>query len=159
MTIQQSRGYSFESHIVKRFNAIPNWKALRLGSPSVALPDVLAVNDEEKSMVIIEAKSRQSSSADIPPDQLQRCLGFAKLFGLYYHSIVVAFKFINKETKFDSRTKREYYYDATEIVSYYDNTPIDESLPTIRCHRDGSTFVVENGHRKPITFLQYTFPC
>jgi len=41
--IRRQRGYHWEDTIVKRFNTLDDWKAFRLGSPSVALPDVLAV--------------------------------------------------------------------------------------------------------------------
>jgi len=153
MTIQQSRGYSFERTLVKRFNSVPHWNALRLGSPSVALPDVLAVNDNEKTIIVIEAKERQSSSADIPPDQLQRCLTFMNRFGLYEKRLIVAaFKFINKETKYDSHTKREYYFDATSIVR--------DPIPTLRCRRDGSTFKSYGTNDiTPITLPYYNLPC
>ena len=38
---RRQRGYTWENTLVKRFNSIKSWKAFRLGSPSVALPDVL----------------------------------------------------------------------------------------------------------------------
>jgi len=38
--IRRQRGYHWEDTIVKRFNALDDWKAFRLGSPSLALPDV-----------------------------------------------------------------------------------------------------------------------
>ena len=37
--LRRQRGYHWEDTLVKRFNALENWKAFRLGSPSVALPD------------------------------------------------------------------------------------------------------------------------
>ena len=42
---RRQRGYQWENTLVKRFNSVENWKAFRLGSPSVALPDVLVVSD------------------------------------------------------------------------------------------------------------------
>ena len=48
-----------------------NWKAFRLGSPSIALPDVLAVNTEESTIFTIEAKSGTSTSLPVPADQIQ----------------------------------------------------------------------------------------
>jgi len=42
---RRQRGYNWEDTLVKRFNATNSWKAFRLGSPSVALPDVLTVNN------------------------------------------------------------------------------------------------------------------
>ena len=43
---RRQRGYNWEDTLVKRFNSMDNWKAFRLGSPSVALPDVLCVNND-----------------------------------------------------------------------------------------------------------------
>ena len=43
---RRQRGYNWEDTLVKRFNKLQNWKAFRLGSPSVALPDILCVNNE-----------------------------------------------------------------------------------------------------------------
>ena len=42
---RRQRGYQWEDTLVKRFNSLEGWKAFRLGSPSVALPDVLVVNN------------------------------------------------------------------------------------------------------------------
>ena len=54
---RRQRGYNWEDTLVKRFNKIENWKAFRLGSPSVALPDILCVNNEDSEIFTIEAKS------------------------------------------------------------------------------------------------------
>jgi len=48
--LRRQRGYHWEDTIVKRFNGTTNWRAFRLGSPSIALPDVLAVNTEESKI-------------------------------------------------------------------------------------------------------------
>ncbi len=53
---RRQRGYNWEDTLVKRFNSMDNWKAFRLGSPSVALPDVLCVNNEDSVIFTIEAK-------------------------------------------------------------------------------------------------------
>ena len=53
---RRQRGYNWEDTLVKRFNSMDNWKAFRLGSPSVALPDILCVNNEDKILFTIEAK-------------------------------------------------------------------------------------------------------
>ena len=52
---RRQRGYNWEDTLVKRFNAVKYWKAFRLGSTSVALPDVLAVNNPESIIFTIEA--------------------------------------------------------------------------------------------------------
>ena len=61
--MRRQRGYQWEDTIVKRFNATENWKGFRLGSPSVALPDVLAVNTKKSTIYTIEAKSGTTTSA------------------------------------------------------------------------------------------------
>ena len=55
--IRRQRGYHWEDTLVKRFNKLDNWKAFRLGSPSVALPDILSLNNEDSIIFTIEAKS------------------------------------------------------------------------------------------------------
>ena len=55
---RRQRGYNWEDTLVKRFNSLENWKAFRLGSPSVALPDVLVVNNIVSTIFTIEAKIR-----------------------------------------------------------------------------------------------------
>ena len=54
---RRQRGYQWEDTLVKRFNSLEGWKAFRLGSPSVALPDVLVVNNKKSVIFTIEAKS------------------------------------------------------------------------------------------------------
>jgi len=54
---RRQRGYNWEDTLVKRFNSVKSWKAFRLGSPSVALPDVLTVNNVESTIFTIEGKS------------------------------------------------------------------------------------------------------
>ncbi|HZS73109.1 MAG TPA: resolvase, partial [Candidatus Nitrosotalea sp.] len=54
---RRQRGYNWEDTLVKRFNAVDGWKAFRLGSPSVGLPDILAVSTRENVIYTIEAKS------------------------------------------------------------------------------------------------------
>ena len=80
---RRQRGYQWEGTIVKRFNSADNWKAFRLGSPSIALPDVLAVNTGNSTIFTIEAKSGTSTSLPVPADQIQRCLEWVKTFDIY----------------------------------------------------------------------------
>ncbi len=47
---RRQRGYNWENTIVKRFNGLKDWKAFRLGSPSVALPDVLVVSTKNNTI-------------------------------------------------------------------------------------------------------------
>ncbi len=66
---RRQRGYFWEDTLVKRFNALDGWKAFRLGSPSVALPDILAVNNESSTIFTIEAKSGTAARLPVPFDQ------------------------------------------------------------------------------------------
>ena len=54
---RRQRGYQWEDTLVKRFNKMDGWKAFRLGSPSVALPDILSVNNKDSILYTLEAKS------------------------------------------------------------------------------------------------------
>jgi len=69
--MRRQRGYHWEDTIVKRFNNTTEWRAFRLGSPSIALPDVLAVNNENEELFTIEAKSGTSTSLPVPADQIE----------------------------------------------------------------------------------------
>ena len=80
---RRQRGYNWEDTLVKRFNSLNNWKAFRLGSPSVALPDILAVSSQESTIYTIEAKSGTGTTLRVPNDQILRCLRWTKTFDLY----------------------------------------------------------------------------
>ena len=92
---RRQRGYHWEDTIVKRFNALKDWKAFRLGSPSVALPDVLVVSTKNNTIFTIEAKSGTGTTLQVPFDQIIRCLKWTDTFQLYRKRIVIlAFKFL-----------------------------------------------------------------
>ena len=80
---RRQRGYNWEDTLVKRFNAIKSWKAFRLGSPSVALPDVLTVNNVKSTIFTIEAKSGTGTTLHVPFDQIERCLSWIDNFRVY----------------------------------------------------------------------------
>src|SRR3990167_1570230 len=95
---RRQRGYNWEDTLVKRFNSAENWKAFRLGSPSVALPDVLAVNTQNSMIFTIEAKSGTSTSLPVPADQIERCQRWIKTFDIYKdRKVILAFKFLSKK--------------------------------------------------------------
>ncbi len=111
---RRQRGYQWEDTLVKRFNTSSDWKAFRLGSPSIALPDVLAVNTEDSTIFTIEAKSGTSTSLPVPYDQIERCLEWIKTFDIYKkRHVLLAFKFLSKKRlgvgKYESRELREFY--------------------------------------------------
>ena len=128
---RRQRGYQWEDSLVKRFNSSSNWKAFRLGSPSIALPDVLAVNTEDSSIFTIEAKSGTTTSLPVPYDQIERCLEWIKTFDIYKkRQVLLAFKFLSKKRigvgKYQSRELREFYkiwdesLDITDCVCTYE---------------------------------------
>ena len=95
---RRQRGYNWEDTLVKRFNSSENWKAFRLGSPSIALPDVLAVNTAKSALFTIEAKSGTSTSLPVPADQIERCQRWVDTFDIYQdRKVVLAFKFLSKK--------------------------------------------------------------
>jgi len=128
---RRQRGYQWEDTIVKRFNSTDNWKAFRLGSPSIALPDVLAVSTQNDAIFTIEAKSGTSTSLPVPADQIERCLSWIKTFDIYKkRNVLLAFKFLSKKRidigKYESRELREYFkiwdesLDITDCVCTYE---------------------------------------
>ena len=128
---RRQRGYQWEDTIVKRFNSTDSWKAFRLGSPSIALPDVLAVSTENDAIFTIEAKSGTSTSLPVPADQIERCLSWIKTFDIYKkRNVLLAFKFLSKKRidigKYESRELREYFkiwdesLDITDCVCTYE---------------------------------------
>jgi len=128
---RRQRGYQWEDTIVKRFNGTNSWKAFRLGSPSIALPDVLAVSTDNNAIFTIEAKSGTSTSLPVPADQIERCLSWIKTFDIYKkRNVLLAFKFLSKKRidigKYESRELREYFkiwdesLDITDCVCTYE---------------------------------------
>ena len=111
---RRQRGYQWEDTLVKRFNALDSWKAFRLGSPSVALPDILCVNNHESKIFTIEAKSGTSTSLMVPFDQIIRCMNWTENFTIYNNrKVIFAFKFLSKKRigkgEYERRKLREFY--------------------------------------------------
>ena len=95
---RRQRGYQWEDTLVKRFNKLDNWKAFRLGSPSVALPDILSLNNEDSTIFTIEAKSGTGTTLTVPFDQIIRCLNWTHNFTVYKtRKVILAFKFLSKK--------------------------------------------------------------
>ncbi len=145
---RRQRGYQWEDTIVKRFKNTENWSAFRLGSPSIALPDVLAVNTENSTIFTIEAKSGTSTSLPVPADQIERCMEWVKTFDIYRkRKVLLAFKFLSKKRlgigKYESRELREYFKIWDESLKITDCV----------CTYDGKFFAKIDGSRKEL-FLQ-----
>ncbi len=146
--LRRQRGYQWEDTIVKRFNGTEKWRAFRLGSPSIALPDVLAVNTKESTIFTIEAKSGTSTSLPVPFDQIERCLDWINTFDVYKNrQVLLAFKFLSKKRlgigKYESRELREFF-------KIWDTSlPITDCV----CTYEGKFFARVDGLRKEL-FLE-----
>lgn len=115
--LRRGRGYNFEYTLIKRFNALRDWQARRLGGSSTGFPDVVATNNKENILYAIECKSSASDIAPVPYDQIERCMKVLHMFGVYQTKhMVLAFKFMNKkravkigEKTYVARPLKEYY--------------------------------------------------
>ena len=151
--IRRQRGYNWEDTLVKRFNSLQYWKAFRLGSPSVALPDVLAVNNPEIMIFTIEAKSGTGTTLQVPFDQIERCLNWVDNFQVYKkREVILAFKFLSKKRigvgEYEKRELHEFYkiWDKTK-------KPID-----IVCTYDGKTYALKNSKQKKLELNDFLMP-
>ena len=151
--MRRQRGYHWEDTIVKRFNGTEKWKAFRLGSPSIALPDVLAVNNQDSVIFTIEAKSGTSTSLPVPADQIERCLEWIKTFDIYKkRNVLLAFKFLSKKRvglgKYESRELREFYKIWDE----------SQEITDCVCTYEGKFFAKVEGIRKEISLKECIMP-
>ncbi len=150
---RRQRGYHWEDTIVKRFNKTDRWKAFRLGSPSIALPDVLAVNTDNSTIFTIEAKSGTSTSLPVPADQIERCLSWIKTFDIYKkRNVILAFKFLSKKRidigKYENRELREFFKIWDESLEITDCV----------CSYDGKFFAKIDGKRKELFLKECNMP-
>lgn len=150
---RRQRGYNWEDTLVKRFNAVQGWKAFRLGSPSVALPDILAVSTNVNTIFTIEAKSGTGTTLPVPYDQIIRCLKWINTFELYKtRKMVLAFKFLSKKRigtgKYERRQLREFYKVWDE------SNPITDCV----CTYEGKTYALINGKRQNLELENYQMP-
>ncbi|WP_420710232.1 resolvase [Nitrosopumilus sp.] len=151
--IRRQRGYQWEDTIVKRFKGSKNWKAFRLGSPSIALPDVLAINTKESTIFTIEAKSGTSTSLAVPADQIERCLEWIKTFDIYKkRHVLLAFKFLSKKRiglgEYTSRELREFFKIWDE----------SEDITDCVCTYEGKFFAKVGGIRKELLLKECSMP-
>ncbi len=151
--IRRQRGYHWEDTIVKRFNALDDWKAFRLGSPSVALPDVLVVSSKNNTIFTIEAKSGTGNTLQVPFDQIIRCLNWTNTFGLYKtRKVILAFKFLSKKRvgvgKYESRELREFFKVWDETKNAIDCV----------CTYEGKTYAIQSKKRAKLNLKNYKMP-
>ena len=150
---RRQRGYNWEDTLVKRFNALDGWKAFRLGSPSVALPDILAISTNAKTIFTIEAKSGTGTTLHVPFDQIIRCLKWIHTFELYKtRKTIIAFKFLSKKRigtgKYEHRQLRDFYKiwnESNEITDFV-------------CTYEGETYALVNGKRQKLVLGNYQMP-
>ena len=150
---RRQRGYNWEDTLVKRFNSVENWKAFRLGSPSVALPDVLAVNTQNSTIFTIEAKSGTSTSLPVPADQIERCQKWIKTFDIYNNrNVILAFKFLSKKRiglgMYESRELREFYKIWDE----------SKKITDCVCTYEGEIFAKIDGKREKLDLKEHKMP-
>ena len=150
---RRQRGYQWEDSLVKRFNKNDDWKAFRLGSPSVALPDILTVNNKDSILYTIEAKSGTGTTLTVPFDQIIRCLNWTNNFQVYKtREVILAFKFLSKKRigvgKYEKRELREFFkiWDPKR-------SPID-----IVCKYDGETYTIKDSKKKKVSLKDHKMP-
>lgn len=156
--IRRSRGYSYEHTLVQRLNIGP-WVARRLGGSSTGLPDIVAVNNEESTLLSIEAKSGTGDVLYVLPDQLQRCISIKDMFSYYKKKhVILAFKFMQKKRY---TRKKSVVYEKRRLLEYYkiaDKLSKLESTPLVKCTYSGKTFVMNNGKFKMKDLPNYPMP-
>lgn len=150
---RRQRGYHWEDTIVKRFNSLNDWKAFRLGSPSVALPDVLVISTKSSTIFTIEAKSGTGTTLQVPFDQIIRCLKWTDTFELYKkRKVILAFKFLSKKRiglgEYENRELREFFKVWDESLKITDCV----------CTYEGDVFSLENKKRSKISLEDCHMP-
>ena len=151
--IRRQRGYNWEDTLVKRFNSLESWKAFRLGSPSVALPDVLSVNNPESTIFTIEAKSGTGTTLYVPFDQIERCLNWIDNFQVYQkREVILAFKFLSKKRIGTGKYKKR---DLHEFYKVWDKK---KKIIDVVCTYDGKTYALKNGKQKKLVLKDFQMP-
>ena len=150
---RRQRGYNWEDTLVKRFNSIKLWKAFRLGSPSVALPDVLTVNNAESTIFTIEAKSGTGTTLQVPFDQIERCLNWIDNFQIYQkREVILAFKFLSKKRIGTGK------YEKRELHEFYKVWDKKKKVIDCVCTYDGKTYALKNGKQKKLVLKDFLMP-
>ncbi|MCV0411517.1 resolvase [Nitrosarchaeum sp.] len=150
---RRQRGYNWEDTLVKRFNSVDHWKAFRLGSPSIALPDVLAVNTQSSMIFSIEAKSGTSTSLPVPADQIERCQKWITTFDIYKErKVILAFKFLSK------KRIGQGLYENRELREFYKIWDESKKITDCVCTYDGEIFAKIDGKRTNLHLEEQTMP-
>ena len=156
--IRRSRGYNFEHTLVQRLNN-EVWHARRLGGSSTGLPDIVAVNNPNGILLIIEAKSGTSDILYVPQDQIERCVMIRNMFSIYpERHIILAFKFMSKKR---FRRKNKVVYENRKLLEYYKVADVvaDMSVvPIIKCTYDDKTFAIHKNKTVALNLPDYSMP-
>ena len=151
--IRRHRGYKWEDTIVKRFKSTNDWRAFRLGSSSITLPDVLAVNTNNSTIFTIEAKSGTSTSLPVPADQIERCLDWIKTFDIYKkRNVLLAFKFLSKKRIGVGE------YKSRELMEYFKIWDESLEITDCVCTYDGKFYAKIDGVRKELFLKECKMP-
>ena len=151
--LRRQRGYAWEETLAKRFNSTPGWRAFRLGSPSIRLPDVLAVNTAKKTLLVMEAKSGTAVSLPVPSEQIARCVEWIDIFEIYKkRDVVLAFKFLSKKRVGLGR------YEGRELREFYKVWDVSRDITSCTCSYDGRTFAGTGSSREEIVLKDYRVP-
>ena len=150
---RRQRGYAWEDTLVKRFGKTETWQGFRLGSPSVALPDILAINNKKSILYTIEAKSGTGTTLHVPFDQIVRCLMWTDTLRAYKtRKVILAFKFLSKKRvgvgKYETRRLREFFK-----VWNPKTTPID-----CVCTYEGNTYALRDGRQERLVLKEFQMP-
>ena len=150
---RRQRGYQWEDTLVKRFNSLEGWKAFRLGSPSVALPDVLVVNNPKSIIFTIEAKSGTGTTLVVPYDQIERCQKWTNNFEVYKtRKVILAFKFLSKKRIGTGR------YESRKLREFYKVWGNKKKAVNCVCTYDGEIYESINGKRKKLHLNDLPMP-
>jgi len=156
--IRRSRGYGFEHTIVQKLIKT-KWHARRLGGSSTNLPDIIAVNNFQSTLLSIEAKAGTGDNLYVPADQIERCIQVKKMFGAYKTThAVLAFKFMRKKR---IQFNGEKIYTRRKLLEYYkiaDKYANRNPLPNIRCTYDGRTYEIGGNKPKVCHLENYLMP-
>lgn len=128
MLSRKSKGYNWEIKVGQILKD-KGFVVERLGGTTTEMPDVVAHKDDSKLIIGIECKSVSGMYAQVPTEQLQRCIDETEKWGLYESKMVIlAFQFGKYDLKYSEgyREKREYlkvwnfHYPVCNVSCNYD---------------------------------------
>ncbi len=130
-----------------------------MGGSSTGLPDIIAVNNKEATLLSIEAKAGTSDILYVPQDQIQRCVYIRDMFKYYSkRHVIFAFKFMRKKRV---RRKNCTVYENRKLIEYYKVGDIfgdTKHIPILKCNYDGSTFALQGDQCERLNLPNYIMP-